>query len=64
MIVISNGNILIDGPVKQVLQEDKIFSRIGVEVPFMIDLSIKLKLYGLIDHIIIDMDEMVNKLWK
>lgn len=64
MVVINNGNILIDGPVKEVLSEDKVFNRIGLEVPFMIDLSIKLKLYGLIDHMILDMNEMVNTLWK
>lgn len=64
MVVMNSGNILVDGPVKDVLQEDKIFNRIGIEVPFMMDLSIKLKLYGLVDHIILDMDEMVNTLWK
>lgn len=64
MMVVNNGKILIDGPVKDVLLEDKIFNRIGIEVPFMIDLSIKLKLYGILDCVIIDMDEMVNALWK
>lgn len=64
MVVINSGNILIDGPVKEVLQEDKIFNRIGLEIPFMVDLSIKLQLYGLVDHMILDMDEMVNALWK
>ena len=64
MVVINKGKILIDGPLKDVLKEDKIFNRIGIEVPFMVDLSIKLQLYGLIDHIILDMDEMVNALWK
>jgi energy-coupling factor transport system ATP-binding protein len=64
MVVINSGKILIDGPVKEVLQEDKIFNRSGLEVPFMIDLSIKLKLYGLIDRVYTDMDELVNALWK
>lgn len=64
MIVINNGKLIIEGPVKAVLQEDKIFNRIGIEIPFMVDLSIKLQLYGLIDHIILDMNEMVNTLWK
>lgn len=64
LVVINNGSLLIDGPVKEVLKEDKIFNRIGIEIPFMVDLSLKLKLYGLIDHIILDMNEMVNTLWK
>jgi energy-coupling factor transport system ATP-binding protein len=64
MIVVSDGKILVDGPTLEVLKEDTIFNRIGIEVPFMIDLSLKLMLYGLIDHIILDMNEMVNTLWK
>jgi len=64
MVVINDGSILIEGPTIDVLQEDKIFNRIGLNLPFMVDLSIKLKLYGLIDHMILDMDEMVNALWK
>lgn len=64
MVVLYNGKILIEGPVKDVLKHDKIFNRIGIEVPFMVDLSLKLQLYGLIDHIILNMDEMVNALWK
>jgi len=64
MIVINNGDILIEGPTKKVLEEDKIFNRIGIEIPFMVDLSNKLKLYGLVDHIILNMNEMVKTLWK
>lgn len=64
LVVIEHGEILIEGPLKKVLTEDKIFNRIGIEVPFMVDLSNKLKLYGLVDHIILDMNEMVNVLWK
>ena len=30
----------------------------------MVDLSVKLKDYDLIDDIGLDMDELVNKLWK
>lgn len=64
IVVLNEGVILVDGPTKEVLKQDKIFNRIGLEVPFMVDLSLKLKLYGLIDNLILDMDEMVNALWK
>ena len=30
----------------------------------MADLSNKLSYYGLLDNIILDIDKMVNKLWK
>lgn len=64
MVVINKGDILIEGPTKKVLEKDKIFNRIGVEIPFMVDLSNKLKLYGLVDHIILNMNEMVKTIWK
>ncbi|MDD3048916.1 MAG: ATP-binding cassette domain-containing protein [Bacilli bacterium] len=65
ILVLNRGNILIDGPTKKVLKEEKAFNRIGIELPFMVDLSLKLNFYGLIDDdIIFDMDEMVNLLWE
>jgi len=64
IIVIKDGCILVDGPTKEVLKEDKVFNRIGLEIPFMVDLSIKLQLYGLIDKLIFDMNEMVDALWQ
>ena len=33
-------------------------------MPFMIDLSIKLKDYDLVDDVILDMEGMVDLLWK
>lgn len=63
IVVINDGALLMEGPLKEVLKEDKIFNRIGIEVPFMVDLSNKLRLYGLVDHMILNMDEMVNELW-
>lgn len=63
-IILNQGDILVDGPTLKVLEQDKVFNRIGIELPFMLDLSLKLKLYGLVDKIILDMNEMVNELWK
>ena len=33
-------------------------------MPFMVDLSIKLKYYNLLDKLIYNMEEMVDTLWK
>lgn len=63
-IILNQGEILVDGPTLKVLEQDKVFNRIGIELPFMLDLSLKLKLYGLVDRIILDMNEMVSELWK
>ncbi|MDD2490264.1 MAG: ATP-binding cassette domain-containing protein [Bacilli bacterium] len=64
LIVLYNRSILIDGPTLDVFAHDKLLNRAGLEIPFMVDLSMKLKLYGLIDRIILDMDELVDALWK
>lgn len=64
IIVLDKGLILLDGVSNEVLKKDKVFYRIGLEVPFMVDLSIKLYLYGLIKDIVYDIDEMVDLLWK
>lgn len=64
LIVINDGEILLDGPPKQVMLYDKVLNKIGIELPFIVDLSIKLKLYGLLDEIFFNMDEMVDIIWK
>lgn len=58
------GQIGIDGPVKAVLSEERAMKKLGLDLPFIVDLASRLKLYGLLDDIELDMDKMVNKLWK
>ena len=62
--VINKSKIAIEGKPLEVLKEDSILNRLGLEVPFMVDLSLKLKFYELIDNIELDMDRMVDTLWK
>jgi len=64
IILIDNGNIILKGPKDEVLLEEKIFNKLNLELPFMVDLSIKLKYYGLVDRLIFDMNEMVAEIWK
>ena len=64
LIVIDKGNIILDGKTSKVLLEEKKFNKLGLTLPFLAELSIKLKYYGLVDEMILDMDEMVDKLWK
>lgn len=64
IIVLNNGKIVLNDDKNQVYQEEKILKKMGLDLPFMIDLSRKLKYYGLVDGDIISMNEMVNHLWK
>lgn len=64
--VINNNSIVLEGEPLEVLQKDNILNRVGLELPFIIDLSVKLHDYDLINDIELDMtlDRMVNILWK
>ena len=64
LIVLDNGNIVLNGPKEYVLLEEKIFNKLGLKLPFVVELSTKLQYYGLTDHLIFDMEELVNIIWK
>jgi len=64
LYIINEGNIVIEGEPLTVLKEDTLLNRLGLSLPFMVDLSLKLEFYELIKGIETDMDRMVNDLWK
>ena len=64
VMILDNGILVEHNIIEEVFKDDKLFSNLGLVLPFMVDLSIKLKYYGLVDHIIYDMEEMVDVLWK
>lgn len=64
LVVISNGTIVLEGPPLKVMEYDKILNKIGIKIPFEIELSIKLKLYGLIERLYPSIDELVNVIWE
>lgn len=64
LYVLHEGKIAIEGRPIDVMMEDSLLTKLGLELPFMVDLSLKLKFYDILDDVEIDMDRMVNKLWK
>lgn len=62
--VINDSKIMLEGKPKGVLEKDNTLNKIGLELPFMMDLSVKLRDYDLIKMIELDMDGMVNILWN
>jgi len=64
LYILNDGNIALEGIPVEVLKEDNTLNKLGLNLPFMIDLSVKLMDYELIDKIELDMDVLVNKLWK
>lgn len=63
-ILMKNGKIAIEGKPISVFKEEKLVRRLGFNLPFMLDLSIQLKCYDLIDNIYFSKEEMVNEIWK
>lgn len=64
IIVIHDNLVIMEGTKEQVLNEEKILKKLGFNLPFIIELSRGLKLYGLIDKIYFNNEELVNALWK
>ena len=64
IIVLDNGEIILEGTKDYVYKEEKLLKKIGLNLPFMVDLSNKLSYYGLIDKTMLNMENMVDKLWK
>lgn len=64
IIVLDNGKIVLEGTKDAVYKEEKLLKKCGLNLPFMVDLSNKLSYYGLVDKTILNMENMVDKLWK
>lgn len=64
LYIIKDSEIILEGEPSSILQNDNIINKIGLELPFMIDLSVKLRDYDLIKDIETDMNRLVNTLWK
>lgn len=64
LYILTESLILLEGKPLEVLEKDNILNKVGLKLPFMIDLSVKLRDYDLMDQLELDMDRMVNILWK
>ena len=64
LIVYDKENILIEGPVIEVLKNDKLLKRIGLSLPFIVELSLLLKDYGLVNEIFLNKESLAGALWK
>lgn len=62
--LLENGEIVLEGSYQDLLKEDKLLMKFGIEIPFVINLSIKLKEKGLIDDFYNNLDELVDEIWK
>ena len=63
IILIDKYKIIGEYTKKDIYENDKLFYEHNLEIPFMTDLSIKLKMYNLIDREYGDMKAMVDDIW-
>lgn len=64
IFVLNEGKIIMNDSFNNIILKDNELSKIGIEIPLMIDLSRKLQFYKLINKIYYDPDKVVEELWK
>lgn len=64
LFIINQGSTMLYGEPITVLSKDNIINKAGLDIPFMIDLSVKLKDYNLLNKIELDKERLIDTLWK
>lgn len=64
LVVLEDSQIILSGKVEEVLNNEKKLKDLGIYLPFIIDLSIQLGLYKLINKIYFDNKKLIGDLWK
>lgn len=64
LYILDKGKIALEGLPLEILKKDNEINRLGMDIPFMIDLSVKLCDYDILDDIYLEDDRMIEALWK
>ena len=64
VVVLNNEKILISGKTINVLNEDKLMKKLGVGLPFLIEVNKYLMDYGIVDKYFDSVSELVDDIWK
>ena len=60
--IMDKYKLIDDGDVLEIFNKSSL-TKLGLELPYVVDLSLKLKSYGLLDKIYFDNNELENDLW-
>jgi ABC-type multidrug transport system ATPase subunit len=63
ILVMDDGNIKYSGNLDDILKHDNDLTKLGIDIPIMMDMSLKLQFYDLLDKVILNAEEMVDELW-
>ena len=64
VIILNNYKVVLNEPVKKAFDNLKVFVNNKISLPFVIDLSSKLRYYEAVDKIHYDYKGLVDDLWK
>jgi ABC-type multidrug transport system ATPase subunit len=64
LLIMKNGKIIVNDKIDNLTQNESKFAKNDIKLPFLIDLSYKLKSYELIDKLIDNEEEMVDEVWQ
>lgn len=63
ILVLDDGKIKYSGNLDDILKHDNDLAKLGIDIPIMMDMSLKLQFYDLLDKVILNAEEMVDELW-
>ena len=64
IILLQDGTIKLFDNKENFYNNEKLIKECGLGLPFIVDLSIKLKYYQIVDKIYFNMEELVDAVWK
>lgn len=64
IIVYDEDMKVLEGNKEVVLKNEKLFKKLGFGVPFVVDLSIQLMYYDILDKVYFDVDNLLEALWN
>lgn len=62
--IINNGQLVLNNKRSKVLMDENNFIKNNLKVPFIVELSIKLKYYNLVDEVILKKEKLVEDIWS
>lgn len=64
LLIIDEKQLLLEGEPLPIIEKDNVLNKIGLELPFLVDLSVKLRDYNLVEKTELDIDRLVDSIWK
>ena len=64
VIVYDEDKKVLEGNTEVVLRNEKILKKLGYGLPFVVDLSIQLTYYDILDKVYYNMDKLTEDLWN